>query len=452
VFKKTFAAIRLKDNWNYRKNRLVLYINIAFVALAFYALISPYLFRNDAPAPTSPEALAKNQVPAAQELTIERFEGEIRKNMTLSDLMASHNLSEEMIYQLMVVTKPIYNLKKLIVGNRFELEKLPDGTLKSFSYAVDPHKYVEVALTDEGYKAEMKPFEFETHQEMISGRIRGSLFQTMNELAEGDQLALDMAETFSYDIDFNKELRSGDHFRLAVEKHYQDGKFVKYGKILAAEFSNKGKAYSAFYFTDSEGRSGYYDAQGRSLQRPLLKSPIKLSRISATFSRRRFHPLLGVFRPHLGVDYAASVGTPVYAAGSGRVEFAGWKSGFGKFIQVNHGSEYSTMYGHLSRFALGIRKGAVVKQGQAIGYVGATGLATGPHLDYRITRRGVFVNPLSIKFQPSVPLRPEYLMAFEADKQRWQYQLARLDLSKSPQQVMIVQALAAKDSEGAKDN
>jgi murein DD-endopeptidase MepM/ murein hydrolase activator NlpD len=370
---------------------------------------------------------------------IERFEGHIKKNMTLGDVLTAYNLPQEMVQQLVAVTKPIYNLKKLIVGNRFELEKLPDGTLKMFTYAVDLEKYVEVSLTDQGYKAEMKPFEYDARRELIAGTIRSSLFQTLNEMNEDDDLALELAEVFSYDIDFNTELQPGDHFKVAVEKQHREGEFVKYGKILAAEFRNKGKVYSAFRFTDSEGRSEFYDVAGRALKRDLLKSPLKFSRVSSKFSRRRFHPVLGVFRPHLGVDYSAPTGTPIYAAGSGRVAVAGWKNGFGKFIQIQHGSEFSTMYGHLSKFAAAIRAGEKVQQGQLIGYVGATGLATGPHLDYRITRKGVFVNPLGVKFQPSVPLKAEYRQAFDATKQEWQGQLARLDFA-SPQQMLVMNA------------
>jgi murein DD-endopeptidase MepM/ murein hydrolase activator NlpD len=435
VFKKLFSFLRLKDSWNYRNHRWVLFTNIACVLLAFSGAVSHYRFRTV----ELPPVQARVELPASlpSQTLIERFEGQIKKNMTLSDVLTAYNLPQEMVQQLVAVTRPIYNLKKLIVGNRFELEKLPNGTLKMFSYAVDLDKYVEVSLTDEGYKAEMKPFEYDTRRELIAGTIHGSLFQTLSEMNEGDDLALEMAEVFSYDIDFNTELQPGDHFKLAVEKQHRDGEFVKYGKILAAEFSNKGKVYSAFRFTGAEGRSEFYDGSGRALRRDLLKSPLKFSRVSSRFSRRRFHPVLGVFRPHLGVDYSAPTGTPVYAAGSGRVAVAGWKNGFGKFIQIQHGGEFSTMYGHLSRFAAGIQAGEKVQQAQLIGYVGATGLATGPHLDYRITRNGVFVNPLGVKFQPSVPLKPEYRQAFETTKQEWQGQLAQLDFA-SPQQIVVV--------------
>ena len=435
MFKKLFSSLRLRNSWNYRNHRWVLFVNVACALFDLSVSISHYGSRiNEDPLPKVAVVLP---APVPSHSLIERFEGHIKKNMTLSDVLTAYNLPQEMVQQLVVVTKPIYNLKKLIVGNRFELEKLPDGTLKMFSYAVDLEKYVEVSLTEQGYKAEMKPFEYSARRELIAGTIRSSLFQTLNEMNEDDELALELAEAFSYDIDFNTELQPGDHFKVAVEKQHRDGEFVKYGKILAAEFSNKGKVYSAFRFTDSEGRSEFYNAAGHALRRDLLKSPLKFSRVSSKFSRRRFHPVLGVFRPHLGVDYSAPTGTPIYAAGSGRVAVAGWKNGFGRFIQIQHGSEFSTMYGHLSRFAAGIQAGEKVQQGQLIGYVGATGLATGPHLDYRITRKGVFVNPLGVKFQPSVPLKEEYRQAFEATKQEWQSQLVRLDFS-SPQQMLVM--------------
>src|SRR5262245_25743701 len=227
VLKKLFSALGLKNSWNYRKNRSLLLTNIAFLLLALCAGVSHYTSRAGTP-PISPDMPATTQLPPVPQTSIERFEGQIKKNMTLSDVLTAYDLSHEMIHQLVVVTKPIYNLKTLIAGNHFELEKLPDGTLKTFTYAVDLDKYVEVSLTEKGYKAAMKPFEYEPQEALISGTIQSSLFQTMNELNERDQLALDMAETFSYDIDFNSELRSGDHFKVAIEKLYQNGEFVKY--------------------------------------------------------------------------------------------------------------------------------------------------------------------------------------------------------------------------------
>jgi murein DD-endopeptidase MepM/ murein hydrolase activator NlpD len=353
--------------------------------------------------------------------------------MTLSDVLSTHDFPEELMDQLVVTTKPIYNLKKLLVGNWFELERLPDGTLNQFLYEIDVDKNLKVYLTNEGYKAAFEPVQYETHVELIAGTIQSSLFHTINELHERDQLALDLSEIFSWDFDFSSELHRSDHFKVAVEKRYLKGKFVKYGRILAAEFANKGKVYSAYYFADAEGHSDYYSAAGQSLKRDLLKTPIKFSRITSTFSRKRFHPLLKEYRPHMGVDYAAAVGTPVFAAGNGRIQFAGWRGGLGRAIEIEHRRSLTTTYGHLSRFAAGIHEGAMVKQGEVIGYVGASGLATGPHLDYRVIRNGRFVNPVSIKLEPSKPIKFELLQDFQSLREKWQSQFAALSFPQQPQ-------------------
>jgi len=351
--------------------------------------------------------------------------------MTLSDVLSTYDLPGELMEQLVVATKPVYNLKKLLVGNWFELERLPDGTLKQFRYEIDPEKNLKVYLTNDGYRAALESVQYETHLELIAGTIQTSLFRTINDLHERDQLALDLSEIFSWDFDFSSELRRSDHFKVAIEKRYLNGKFVKYGRILAAEFANKGKLYSAYYFADAEGHSEYYNAAGQSLKRDLLKTPVKFSRITSTFTGKRFHPVLKEFRPHMGVDYAAPVGTPVFAAGNGRVQFAGWRGGLGRAIEIEHRSRLATIYGHLSRFASGIQAGASVRQGQVIGYVGASGLATGPHLDYRVTRNGRFVNPISIKFEPSKPIKSEFLEDFQSQREKWQRRFA--DLSFAPQ-------------------
>jgi len=346
--------------------------------------------------------------------------------MTLTEMLSAYGFPQGLSLQLLMAARPTYNLSKLVAGKRFEMEKLSDGTLKHFRYEVSLDKYLNVALTEGGYKAELRPVNRETRTEFVSGRITSSLFHATSALHEGDQLALALADIFHYDIDFNTDLQEDDHFTVAVEKYFSGGNFVKYGKILAAEFVNKRKVHWGFYFFDSTGQGAYFDEEGKSLKRELLRSPIKFSRVSSTFSRKRFHPLLNKYQSHLGVDYAAPRGTPVVAAGNGRVQYAGWKGGFGRFIQLKHGSDLTSMYGHLSRFARGIHTGANVRQGQVIGYVGASGLATGPHLDYRITQNGHFVNPLSAKFQRSSPLQIQQLKEFIAQSQRWRSQLAAL--------------------------
>ena len=437
MWKRLIHSFKLKNSWNYRENKTLLFVNVVMVSLAIYGGISQFITKGKLHL-SSQLSIDMNRIQSIPALMpVEKFEGKVQKNMNLSDVLTSYNLSPDMIQQLVTVSKPIYNIKSLIVGNRFELEKLPDGTLKTFTYVVDSDQCVRVTLTREGYKAEMRPVDYDTKTEVIAGSIKTSLFRALEEIHEGDQLALELAEIFSYDIDFHTELRRSDSFKLAVEKLSRNGEFVKYGKILAAEFNNKGKEFAAYYFKNPEGRGEYYDAQGRALRREFLKSPIKFSLISSTFSRRRFHPLLKSFRPHMAVDYSAASGTPVYAAGNGRVQFAGWKGGFGRFIEINHAGELSTMYGHLSRFAAGIRSGVPVKQGQVIGYVGMTGMATGPHLDYRVARKGRLLNPLSLKFRPSSPLKPEYRESFQTGRDYWEKLLAGVNPPSVVQQASL---------------
>lgn len=353
-------------------------------------------------------------------------EGKVARNATFGQLMRAHGFSPETVYRLTRASRPVYNLARLRAGNRFELEWLADGRLKAFRYQVDSFKYLQVDRTGDDYRAELIAIEYEKRVLPVVGTIESSLFGTLSDLQEKDQLALDMAEIFSWDIDFNTEIQRGDQFRLMVEKLYLEDRLVRYGDILAVEFQNAGKLFTGYRFEDPEGEAGYFDDAGRSLKRDFLRSPVKFSRISSRFSYRRLHPVLKKRRPHLGVDYAAPTGTRVVAAGNGRVRFRGWKGGYGNLVEIRHGNGFTTYYAHLSRFARGLRRGSKVIQGQVIGYVGSTGLSTGPHLDYRVRRNGVFVNPLTLKMQPSKPLKPEYRSAFRQLKLKWQKQLAAI--------------------------
>ena len=354
------------------------------------------------------------------------IEGKVARNATFGQLMRARGFSPETVYRVVRASRPVYNLARLRAGNRFELEQLADGSLNGFRYQVDSYKYLKVDRTEDDCRAQLIAIEYDNRVLPVVGTIESSLFGTLSDLQEKDQLALDMAEIFSWDIDFNTEIQRGDHFRLMVEKLYLEDQMVRYGDILAVEFHNAGKLYTGYRFEDPEGEVGYFDARGRSLKRDFLRSPVKFSRISSRFSYRRLHPVLRKRRPHLGVDYAAPTGTRVVAAGNGRVRFRGWKGGYGKLIEIRHGNGFRTYYAHLSRFARGLRTGSKVIQGQVIGYVGSTGLSTGPHLDYRVRRNGVFVNPLTLKMMPSKPLKPEYRSAFRQVKLKWQQQLAAI--------------------------
>jgi murein DD-endopeptidase MepM/ murein hydrolase activator NlpD len=240
---------------------------------------------------------------------------------------------------------------------------------------------------------------------LVAGTLNENLFESMEALREQAQLVLDFAEIFAWDFDFASDSQPGDRFRMLVEKVYTGDQFVKYGRILAAEYQSEGTTHTGIYFRDKDGGS-YYTPAGESLRRSFLKSPLEFTRISSRYSFRRRHPILGGVRPHLAVDYAAPHGTPVWAVADGSVEFAGWKGGNGNTVILRHRVNFKTMYNHLSGFGKGIRAGTKVTQRQVIGYVGTTGLSTGPHLDYRVIKDGRFVNPLKETFLPGKPMSP----------------------------------------------
>jgi murein DD-endopeptidase MepM/ murein hydrolase activator NlpD len=229
-----------------------------------------------------------------------------------------------------------------------------------------------------------------------------------------------------WDIDFHTDIQKGDSFRLLVEKKYLDGKFVKYGSILASEIKNDGKIFSAISFQEKGGTLGYYAADGQSLKKSFLKSPLKFARITSQFSLARLHPILKIVRPHLGVDYAAPIGTPVIAVGSGTVEFTGMRGGNGNMVRLRHSGHLETLYLHLSRIA--VHAGAQVAQGEVIGYVGASGHATGPHLDFRVIQRGQFVNPTKLIVPPTPPVSSSSFPSFVAVRDELQSQLEKASL------------------------
>ncbi|HYM61218.1 MAG TPA: peptidoglycan DD-metalloendopeptidase family protein, partial [Thermoanaerobaculia bacterium] len=257
----------------------------------------------------------------------------------------------------------------------------------------------------------------------LGGRVDTSLWDAVRGGGESPQLVQQIADIFQWDIDFFA-LRKGDSFSLVVRKKYVDGDPVGSGKIMAARFQHRGKTYEAFRNDDAEGQGGYYDGAGAPLQKQFLRAPLRYSRITSGFSMNRYHPILHILRPHHGVDYGAPVGTPVMTTANGVVLDAGRKGGAGNYIRISHGNHIETHYLHLSRFAKGIRPGCKVTQGEVIGYVGATGLATGPHLDYRISDNGEWLDPMKLRSTTPDPLRGKGLEEFRARIARLQPRLA----------------------------
>jgi murein DD-endopeptidase MepM/ murein hydrolase activator NlpD len=286
------------------------------------------------------------------------------------------------------------------------------NNIQSMHYGIDSTSFLEVTRSLEGFRAEKVDIEYTKKVGSLFILIKDNLIQSMpNTHREYLKLALKLSDIYAWDIDFSSDIRDGDYVKMIVEELWAGGVFIGYGDILAAEFLNKGTIYKAYRF-EYDGRVDYFDKNGKSLRKTLLRSPLRFKYISSYFSKRRFHPILRIYRPHLGVDYAAPVGTPVSAAGDGVVVFAGYKGQYGKMVRIRHRGGLETYYGHLSRIPKRIKKGIKVSQGDIIGYVGSTGLSTGPHLDYRIKLNGRFVNPLKVQLPrgKAIPasMRPEF--------------------------------------------
>jgi hypothetical protein len=248
----------------------------------------------------------------------------------------------------------------------------------------------------------------------LDGEITSSLFGAVDEAGGRPELAVQMAEIFQWDIDFLRDIRIGDQFVVIVDLQTVDGAFYRYGTVYACRFVNNGRTLNAVAYPDADGRLGYYDLEGQPMRKMFLRCPLKFSRITSRFSHSRFHPVLKRRLPHYGIDYGAPSGTPVHVTADGTVTLAGRNGGAGRMVRVRHPNGFETNYLHLSRFGPGIRSGARVAQGQVIGYVGSTGLSTGPHLDYRVKQNGRWINPLTIASPPVEPLQEELLGRFTA--------------------------------------
>jgi murein DD-endopeptidase MepM/ murein hydrolase activator NlpD len=296
------------------------------------------------------------------------------------------------------------DLRRMRASDELEITWTLEGDPIAVRWEPSPWLGFAAVATDAGWeirRAETRP---DMRIEAVGGEVRRSLFEAVEAMGESPQLVLELVEIFSSDFDFTADTRSGDRFRLLVEKRYAGEQFVDYGQVLVAQYLSDGRILTGVGFELAGGRSAYYDLDGRSLKKSFLKSPLEFTRITSGFTYARPHPILGGVRPHLAVDYAAPVGTPVRAVADGTVTAAGWNGGNGIQVQLRHHAGYETVYNHLARLGPGVRAGARVTQRQVIGYVGSTGLSTGPHLDYRVAKNGRFVNPLSEKFIPGQPL------------------------------------------------
>jgi len=343
----------------------------------------------------------------------EIVEDTIRKNTTLVATLGDYNIPSEMANRVAELIKPVFDVRKFRFGNPFRLEKELDGSLRTFEYKIDDESVLKVRKQADSFAASVERLELNTRESVITTEIQNSLWEAMQAQPKGEYLATELAQIFQWQVDFNTEIQPGDRIRMIVDENFHDEKFVKYGAIKAAELVNEGHTYRAFRFRDS-----YYDEKGVSLKRATLASPLKFNpRITSGFTHSRKHPILGFNRSHLGTDYGAPEGSPVLAVANGTVTFAGWNNGYGNLVQIRHVNGMTSGYAHLSRIAQGVRTGQSIKQGELVGLVGQTGLATGPHLHFMMTSRGVPINPVSTlkKGEPAPPIEGAMRAAFLQD-------------------------------------
>jgi murein DD-endopeptidase MepM/ murein hydrolase activator NlpD len=347
-------------------------------------------------------------------LATEVHRGVLRQGETLSTLLGRLGVPAADVSSWLSAAGSELALRSLPVGLVVEVETRFPGQIRALRLTPDWRTTVVVEASGDGLVARREARPVDRQLVVLRGELHSSLFEAVSACGGNDTLAVALADLFAWDVDFHREVRDGDSFALLVERIASDGKTVAYGPILAATYTNQGRRLAAVRYAPPASAPSYYDERGRPLRKQFLRAPLRFSRVTSRYSLSRLHPILGIRMPHWGVDYGAPVGTPVMVTADGVVVSAGWHDGGGKAVAVRHAGGFVTTYMHLSRFAAGIVPGRRVEQGQVIGYVGATGLATGPHLDYRVTQNGRHVNPMSIGRKPAPPLPAASLPGFLA--------------------------------------
>lgn len=372
----------------------------------------------------APQHSSNIELPGASFAREER----IQRGDTVAALFGRLGIAEGTVHELLrsaPEAAPIF--RQLSPGKNITARVDADGGLQSLTFPLNGNndRALLVERSDRSFRISEQPIQLDTQLVLKTAEIRHSLFGATDDAGIPDSVATGLADIFGGDIDFHRDLRKGDRFSVVFESLLHQGRLVRTGRILAAEFLNNGKTFSAVWFESAAGQGGYYTFEGKNVRKAFLRSPLEFSRVTSGFSTARFHPVLQKWRAHKGTDYGAPVGTRVKVTGDGVVEFVGNRGGYGKVVVIRHQGRYTTLYAHLSGFAKGLKKGGRVSQGDVIGYVGATGLASGPHLHYEFRINDVHQNPLSVALPTAPPLAPEQLARF---REILQPQLARIEL------------------------
>lgn len=412
------AILAQKENTQERKIKLRWLVGLSTLPLLGIAVAFGIAPATD-PQPVTLKTVIENiDLPQAAALnegddTFWREE-RVQRGDTVASLLNRLEVEDPAASAFLRSTKEARTLYQLVPGRSVRAKTDADGQLLSLRYIASDNTLLEVDRTTNGFQVKEQPAPVESRVSMKSGEIRSSLFGATDAAGVPDAVAIQMADIFSSDIDFHLDIRKGDRFTVVYETFHSNGEPVKTGRVLAAEFVNAGKAYRAVYFRDRDGHEGYYTPDGRNLRKAFLRSPLAFSRITSGFTLARFHPILQKWRAHKGVDYGAPVGTPVHAVADGTVAFVGQQNGYGNLLILQHNGSISTAYGHLSRFAKGLHRGEKVHQGDVVAYVGATGMATGPHLHYEFRVAGVQRNPLTVPMPQAFPIATKYKSDFLA--------------------------------------
>lgn len=374
----------------------------------------------------------------------------VKPGDNLSLIFGRHGYSKKDLHAILELDEAGKNLRRIKPGQSIRIKTNAKGRIIGLQQELDYLTSLHVEMRDAAYTAFMVETEPEFRPATAVVRINRSLFVDGQGAGLADNTIMAITDIFGWDIDFVLDVRKGDQFSVVYEEILKDGQKVKNGKILASEFVNQGRKLRAVYYSNEDGHTGYYSDSGKAMRKAFLRAPVNFTRISSKFNLKRRHPVLNKIRAHKGVDYAAPHGTPIRATANGKIAFAGNKGGYGRTVEIKHGDSYSTLFAHMSRYARGIKPGVRVKQGQTIGYVGKTGLATGPHLHYEFRINGVHKNPLGVNLPKALPIDKKYIADFHSKVAPLLAQLDELDsASKSEKLVAHVDSRRREKSDSS---
>ena len=406
-----------------QKGRLIAYAAtrrvVALLVLPFVGIVAAFGIAPDTATDAVPRTQVIEDLPipslAPPNSAVAGFwrEERVRRDDTLGTRLSRLGVEDADAFKYVRSLRTPKGLAQLVPGRTMRAQTTVEGKLIALRYLTNG-TVIRVERQGDSFSVSEQAVQLERRVQMRSGEIRSSLFAATDAANLADAVAIQIAEIFSTDIDFHRDLRRGDRFTVVYEAFYDQGEPLRTGRVLAAEFINNGKAYQAAWFQHADGQGGYYTLDGKNIRKAFLRSPLEFSRITSGFTNARFHPVLQEWRAHRGIDYGAPTGTRVKATGDGIVEIAGRQGGYGNLVVLRHQTQYTTWYGHLSGIAKGVHKGARVSQGQVIGFVGATGLATGPHLHYEFRINNIHQNPLRVVMPSAPPITSEQRGAFDA--------------------------------------